>query len=216
MGHVNSVLARVGGHLIKHFPKIQLPTGGCWSFDFSQYNANLKFIHPSLHPSIHPSTHSFVLSFFLFPFSFCFSFFLPFCFHSFFLSLEYIPESKGYELTRYYRTSKFNPEFSRTIATVKAITDKELKPFYLVLYKWAAGESKEFSLPRHGNAKKPTSSYFRKDPRTFTAIDNLLEEGMPTDKVYNTLIKEKTTTVSETITDPKMIENRKYKNMKAT
>ena len=39
---------------------------------------------------------------------------------------------------------------------------------------------------------------------------------MPTDKVYNTLIKEKTTTVSETITDPKMIENRKYKNMKAT
>ena len=92
-----------------------------------------------------------------------------------------------------------------------------MKPFYLVLYKWAAGESKEFFLPRHGNARKPTSSsYFRKDPRTFTAIDNLLEEGMPTDKVYNTLIKEKTTTVSETITDPKMIENRKYKNMKAT
>ena len=130
---------------------------------------------------------------------------------------EYIPESEVYELTRYYRTSKFNPEFSRTIATVKAITDRELKPFYLVLYKWAAGESKEFFLPRHGNAKKPTSSsYFRKDPRTFTAIDNLLEEGMPTDKVYNTLIQEKTATVSETITDPKMIENRKYKNMKAT
>ena len=39
---------------------------------------------------------------------------------------------------------------------------------------------------------------------------------MLTDKVYNTLIQEKTTTVSETITNPKMIENRKYKNMKAT
>ncbi|KAJ7322044.1 hypothetical protein OS493_033207 [Desmophyllum pertusum] len=67
---------------------------------------------------------------------------------------DYIPESEVYELTRYYNTSKFNPEFSRTIATVKAITDKELKPFYLVLYKWAAGERKEFFLPRHGNAKK--------------------------------------------------------------
>ena len=130
---------------------------------------------------------------------------------------EYIPESEVYELTRYYKTSKFNPEFSRTIATVKAITDKELKPFYLVLYKWARGESKEFFLPRHGNAKKPTSSaYFRKDPCTSTAIDNLLDEGMPTDTVYNTLIKEKTTTVSETIPGPKMFENRKYKNMKAT
>lgn len=130
---------------------------------------------------------------------------------------DYIPESEVYELTRYYNTSKFNPEFSRTIATVKAITDKELKPFYLVLYKWAAGERKEFFLPRHGNAKKPTSSsYFRKDPRTFTVIDNLLDEGMPTDKVYNTLIKEKTTTVSKTIPGPKMIENRKYKNTKAT
>ena len=40
----------------------------------------------------------------------------------------------------------------------------------------------------------------------------LLDEGMPIDKVYNTLIKEKTTTVSETIPGPKMIENRKYKN----
>ena len=65
---------------------------------------------------------------------------------------EYIPENKIYELTRYYKTSEFNPEFSRTIATVKATTDKELKPFYLVLYKWASGKSKEFFLPRHGNA----------------------------------------------------------------
>ena len=43
-----------------------------------------------------------------------------------------------------------------------------------------------------------------------------MDEGIPTEKVYNTLIKEKTTTVSETILGPKMIANRKYKNMKAT
>ena len=130
---------------------------------------------------------------------------------------EYIPESEVYELTRYYRTSKFNPEFSRTIATFKAITDKEPKPFYLVLYKWAGGESKEFFLLPHGNAKKATSSsYFRKDPCTFIAIDNLLDEGIPEDKAYDTMIEEKTTTVSETILGPKMIANRKYKNMKAT
>ena len=69
---------------------------------------------------------------------------------------EYIPKSEFYKLTRYYRTRKLYPEFSRTIATVKAITDKELQPFYLVLYKWAAGESKEFFLLRHRNATKPT------------------------------------------------------------
>ena len=55
---------------------------------------------------------------------------------------DYIPESEVYELTRDHKTSKFHPQFSRTIATVKAITDKKLKPFYLVLYKWAGGESK--------------------------------------------------------------------------
>ena len=42
-----------------------------------------------------------------------------------------------------------------------------------------------------------------------------MDEGIPVDKVYNTMIKEKTTTVSETIPGPKMIANRKYKNMKA-
>ena len=43
-----------------------------------------------------------------------------------------------------------------------------------------------------------------------------MEEGIPTDKVYNTLIKEKTTTVSKTVPGPKMIANRKYENMKPT
>ena len=43
-----------------------------------------------------------------------------------------------------------------------------------------------------------------------------MDEGIPADRVYNTMIKEKTTTVSETIPGPKMIANRKYKNMKAT
>ena len=44
----------------------------------------------------------------------------------------------------------------------------------------------------------------------------MLDEGIPANKVYNTLIKEKTTTISETIPGPKMIANRKYKNTKAT
>ena len=57
---------------------------------------------------------------------------------------EYIPESEVYELTRYYKTSKFNPKFSRTIATVKAITSKELKPFCT-----------------NGQVEKVKSSFFR-------------------------------------------------------
>ena len=48
---------------------------------------------------------------------------------------RYIPESEVYELTRLYRTSKNNPDFSRTIATVRACNQHETKPHYLVMYR---------------------------------------------------------------------------------
>ncbi|XP_022809025.1 uncharacterized protein LOC111346004, partial [Stylophora pistillata] len=115
-----------------------------------------------------------------------------------------------FELTRFYRASKWNPTFTRTIATVKGIKEKELKPYYLVIYKWTEGE-KEFVTQRHGNAKKPTSSsYFCKDPEVFSTIDNLLDKGMSTDRIYSEMADRNTDTVSQTISDPKMIANRRY------
>ena len=46
---------------------------------------------------------------------------------------DYVPENEDFELTRFYRASKWNPTFTRTIATVKGVQEKELRPFYLVM-----------------------------------------------------------------------------------
>mgnify|MGYP001800289267 CR=1 FL=1 len=122
---------------------------------------------------------------------------------------DYVPENEDFELTRFYRASKWNPTFTRTIATVKGVQEKELRPFYLVMYKWTEGK-KEFVIQRHGNAKKPTSSsYFRKDPEVFSTIDNLLDQGMSTDKIYSQMTHRSASTVSQTISNPKMIANRR-------
>lgn len=123
---------------------------------------------------------------------------------------DYVPTEEVYELTRYYKTNKANPSFSRTFVTVKAVNEREPKPWYLVLYKWAGG-TKEFILQHHGNAMKPTASaYFRKDPVVSEVIDEYLDQGLSVDNIYATMSKQVCQTVSETISGPKMIENRKY------
>ena len=133
-----------------------------------------------------------------------------------------IKESKGYykktvsedcifKLTRYYRSSKHNPEFKHTIATVRRYLEKDTKPYFLVIYKWIGDGERDFLMPRHGNATNPTTSaYFRKDEFLLSKVDNMLGKGLSTDKIYNNLTKQKTNTVSETITGPKLIDNRKY------
>ena len=47
-GHLNSFSASGGGNLNKNFPKIQMPGGGCWSFDLTGtlfWNIGKIFIH---------------------------------------------------------------------------------------------------------------------------------------------------------------------------
>lgn len=66
-------------------------------------------------------------------------------------------------------------------------------------------------MQRHGNSSKPTASeYFRKDPRIFQEIDDQLEQGLSVDIIYTSMSQNACGTVSETITDPKMISNRKF------
>lgn len=122
-----------------------------------------------------------------------------------------------FELTRLYRTSKNNPDFSRTIAFVRECNKNEPKPFYLVMYRWARVDQGpgDFVLPRHGNASRPTTSaYYRRDSKIFTQIDGMLEKGMSTDGIYSNISKQKEATVSQTVTGPKVIENRKYTSKK--
>ena len=119
-------------------------------------------------------------------------------------------ENEVFELKREYHTSKHNPKFSRMIATVKAVAEREKRPFYLIMYKWADGQVRKFHLPQHGNATKSSSGpYFRKDPSLFTEVDNMLEKGLLTDQVYTFVSRKGAGTVSETISGPKLVDNRK-------
>ena len=132
---------------------------------------------------------------------------------------QYVCQSDVYELTRMYRKSKYNPDFNRTIVTVRACDEKELKPYYLVIYRWAREDMgpKDFVLFRHGNAtRSSTNAYFRKDPKLFLEIDGTLEEGLSTDIVYNTIAKRKEETVSQTVSGAKMIDNRKLASKNAS
>ena len=130
----------------------------------------------------------------------------------------YVSESEVYELVRRYRISKNNPDFSRTIPTFTACDDREPKPHYLVMYRWAGEHQgpEDFVLSRHGNAtRSTTNAYYRKDPKLLQEIDDMLQKGMSKDRVYNNIATRKEETVSETVTGPKVIDNRKYVSKKA-
>jgi hypothetical protein len=121
-----------------------------------------------------------------------------------------VPEKEIYQLKREYCISKSNPKFSRTIVTVKAVNEKEIKPFYLVIYKWSGEGPCEFHVPQHGNATRPSSSqYYRKDPSLFEEVDDMLKSGLSTEQIYSSTVRKEPATVSETVSGPKLINNRK-------
>ena len=122
-----------------------------------------------------------------------------------------VSEKEIYQLKREYCISKNNPRFSRTIVTVKSIKEKEVNPFYLVIYKWSGEGPYEFNVPRHGNATRPTSSqYYKKDPILLEEVDNMVKSGLSTEQIYSSAARKEPVTVSETISDPKLIANRKH------
>ena len=49
MGHLNSISASGGGNLDKNFPKIQMPGGGCLSFDLTDTLVTNFKAHNPLH-----------------------------------------------------------------------------------------------------------------------------------------------------------------------
>ena len=52
--------------------------------------------------------------------------------------------------------------------------------------------------------------YFAKDPSFRGKVDELLQSNSRTDAIYNQLTKDTVKTVSENISNPKFIDNRKY------
>ena len=112
-----------------------------------------------------------------------------------------------------YHQNKENPWLSVCITQIRGLLRKVFQPYYSVVYKVIPREeNKQFSLPRHGNGKHPHAPpYFRQDPATVAAIDEKLQEGWSIEKVYINLTKEETDTLSETLKNPKIINNREYK-----
>lgn len=119
---------------------------------------------------------------------------------------KYVPEHEVYEMSRQYHSSKHNPTFTRTIITI--MTKQEIMIDY---YTWSSAKKGPFIVPRHGNASKPQASqYYRKDPLLSHEVDKQLASGLSTDQVYNNLSKARAETVSETISGPKFVDNRKF------
>jgi len=78
------------------------------------------------------------------------------------------------------------------------------------MYKWADGKVCKFHLPRHGHATKSSSGpYFQRDPSLLAEVDNMLEKGLLTDQIYTFVARKGAGTVSETISGPKLVDNRK-------
>ena len=80
-----------------------------------------------------------------------------------------------------------------------------------MIYKWTAGSRKAFITPRHCNAQNvSTGPYFAKDSSLKEKVGDLLQSSASTDAIYNQLIKDTFKIVSESIPNPKFVDNRKY------
>ena len=108
---------------------------------------------------------------------------------------------------RAYFQNKVNPWLSFCITQIRGLLQKVFQQYYLVVHKVIPHEeNKQFSLPRHGNAKHPDApSYFCQDPATLAAMDEKLQKGWSTEKVYINLTKEETDKLSETLKNPQKV-----------
>ena len=81
----------------------------------------------------------------------------------------------------------------------------------MVTYKVSRDNKETFIVPRHGNAvNSHAPPYYRQDASVKTAIDEKLNQGWSTEKIYVNLT-ESDSTLSGTIKNLKVVDNRKYK-----
>ena len=60
------------------------------------------------------------------------------------------------------------------------------KNFHLLLKEGAASQNENFSIPWHGNAKKPTTAaYYRTASQTISKARTMLSENCSSSSIYN-------------------------------
>ena len=91
------------------------------------------------------------------------------------------------------------------------MTKQEINPFNMISYKCSTTKKGPFIVPVHGISSKPQATqYYRKDSSLFHEVHKRLASALSTDQVYNNLSKAAAETVSETISGPKFVNNRKF------
>ena len=118
-----------------------------------------------------------------------------------------------YEIKRSYRQNRNNPWLTQTISQVKHVEESQYHRYYLVVYKKTDCDQEiDFIMPRHGNAVNPTApTYYQQDPPIKENINDSINNGKSTEQIYVELAEKDGETLSETIRNPKVFENRKYK-----
>ena len=114
-----------------------------------------------------------------------------------------------FELFREYRESKANLNFNHVPAYVKKFLTSIISDFYMSLYYWkeaTASQNEDFSIPRHGNAKKPTvAAYYRTDSQTISKDRTMFSENYSSSSIYNEVNHEAEISVGGEISDPKQL-----------
>ena len=125
---------------------------------------------------------------------------------------KYAELSTVYTLTRYCQYPKSNNLYNM-IAKIKCMVNRISCPkYYLYLNRWIGLEAEQFYVERHGNATKLHAGiYFKNDPAVLREERDLLQDSISPDEVYVTLKKKnkKATSVSEMLTNPKVVHNAK-------
>ena len=122
-----------------------------------------------------------------------------------------VEQEKVCEIRRAYRQNKNNPQLTQYLSTIKPVSVSSYNSYCLVIYKVNRDKKETFITPRYGNAvHSHAPSYYRQDPSVKTAINEKLNQGWLTEKIYVNLT-ESESTLSETTKNPKVIDNRKYK-----
>ena len=126
-----------------------------------------------------------------------------------------IDESQVYDIKRSYRQNKYNPWLTNIISQAKPVSSQHYHHYYLMIYKTASQEEDAvvpaFIMPRHGNAINPWAcAYYRQDSSVKETIDKRINLGQSNDRIYVDLASKEKNSLSETVTDPKVISNQKY------
>ncbi len=121
--------------------------------------------------------------------------------------------NKLFLIRRYYYCSLSQSKFKKKIIQVKEISqEKDFINACLVIYHWENGKVKKFSPKPHGNSKKNTRPYNRKNKKLLQKLKNETVNSKNLNNLYDKFIKNsaKNTPLSSLPSGTKQLRNHKF------